>query len=102
DGSGPARGEPMTQGQLPEACPVRVRRDVIDDDPCSKIRGSAARAGLRAGRRAVERGYILRGEARCRPVPEALALPVVDQDRAEHPVCLTLDELDDRREYPAQ
>jgi hypothetical protein len=80
--------------------PIRVGRNVRNDDALSSIGGRAAGALLRPDRGAVERARVLGRQVRRGPV--AKMRPLQEQDRAQHSRRLAFNQANDRVERRGQ
>src|SRR5262249_28468291 len=74
-----AGANPKGGGQLKMIGPVRIGRDVRCKNPLTFVSGAATRTHARTDAYAVDEFVVLRWQAGCRSVPEALGILVEDQ-----------------------
>ena len=99
DGARPAGAQPVRQGQVLVRRPVRMSRDVLDDDALAQVGGGAAGPLGGPDGCPVDGAAEFGGQAGGGTVADAALLAVEEQDRAAHPGRLPLDQPDDALEH---
>src|SRR5581483_363379 len=96
DGRGPAGAQAVGGRQIAVVGPQRVGRDIRDNHRLPPVGGRATGADGRADGNAVDPPVVPGGQAGGGTVAQVYAVAVEQEDRAEHPGRLGLDEAGER------